>query len=135
MVTGIVLFAVSMKKTLADYDAHLGPVPTAALCGGLALYLLAHVLLRLRIAGIVGTTVGFFRRIGRGRPLAMLALLVFWPFAGEISALAALAVVAAVFIALIAYEAIRYREPRYQIRHGAIATEETMAPPRLRASR
>ena len=135
MVTGIVLFAVSMKKTLADYDAHLGPVPTAALCGGLALYLLAHVLLRLRIAGVVGTTVGFFRRIGRGRPLAMLALLVFWPFAGEISALAAIAVVAAVFVALIAYEAIRYREPRYQIRHGAIATEETMAPPRLRASR
>jgi len=135
MVTGIVLFAVSMKKTLADYDAHLGPVPTAALCGGLALYLLAHVLLRLRIAGLVGTSVGFFRRIGRGRPLAMLALLVFWPFAGDVPALAAVAFVAAVFVALIAYEAIRYRVPRSEIRHGAIATEEIMAPPHLRANR
>ena len=44
MVAGIVLFAVSMKKTLADFDAHLGPVPVAALCGGLAVYLsLIHI--------------------------------------------------------------------------------------------
>jgi len=135
MVAGIVLFAVSMKKTLADFDEQLGPVPVAALCGGLALYLLAHILLRLRIAPVVGTTVSFWRRVGRGRPLAMLALLAFWPVAGEVPALAALAVVAAVFVALVAYEAIRYREPRYAIRHGAIATEETMAPTRVRASR
>jgi low temperature requirement protein LtrA len=135
MVAGIVLFAVSMKKTLADFDEQLGPVPVAALCGGLALYLLAHILLRLRIAPVVGTTVSFWRRVGRGRPLAMLALLAFWPVAGEVPALAALAVVAAIFVALVAYEAIRYREPRYAIRHGAIATEETMAPTRVRASR
>jgi low temperature requirement protein LtrA len=135
MVTGIVLFAVGLKKTLADYDAHLGTIPATALCGGLALYLLAHVLLRLRIAPLVGTTVGFLRRIGRGRPLAMLALLAFWPFADEVPALAALAFAAAVFVALITYEAIRYRVPRSQIRHGAIATEELMTPPRLRASR
>ena len=135
MVTGIVLFAVSMKKTLADFDKELGPVPVAALCGGLSLYLLAHILLRLRIAPVVGTTVGFWRRVGRGRPLAMLALLAFWPFAGRVPALEATVFVAAVFVALIAYEAIRYRESRYQIRHGAIATEETMAPRRVRASR
>ena len=135
MVAGIVLFAVSMKKTLAEFDEQLGPVPVAALCGGLALYLLAHILLRLRIAPVVGTTVSFWRRIGRGRPLALLALLAFWPVAGEVPALAALAVVAAIFVALVAYEAIRYREPRYAIRHGAIATEETMARPRVRASR
>ena len=42
----------------------------------------------------------------------MIALLVFWPIAGDVPALAALAVVAAVFVALIAYEAIRYRVPR-----------------------
>ena len=127
MVAGIVLFAVSMKKTLADFDEPLGPVPVAALCGGLSLYLLAHILLRLRIAPVVGTTVGLWRRIGRGRPLAMVALLAFWPLAGGVPALAALAVVAAVFVLLVAYEAIRYRESRYLIRHGAIATEETMA--------
>ena len=110
-------------------------MPTAALCGGLALDLLAHVLLRLRIAGVVGTSVGLFRRIGRGRPLAVLALLVFWLFAGDVPAVAALAVAAAVFVGLIAYEAIRYREPRYRIRHGELATEQLMAAPRLRASR
>ena len=65
----------------------------------------------------------------------MIALLAFWPLAGDVPALAALAVVTAVFVLLVAYEGIRYREPRYAIRHGAIATEETMSPPRFRASR
>jgi low temperature requirement protein LtrA len=134
MVAGIVLFAVSMKKTLADYDEHLGPIPVAALCGGLALYLLAHIVLRLRIAGVIGSQVRFFRRVGRGRPVAMLALLLFWPFAGELPALAALAVVAAIFVGLIAYEAILYREPRARIRHGELATQETMARGPVRAS-
>ena len=135
MVAGIVLFAVSMKKTLADFDEHLGPIPVAALCGGLALYLLAHILLRLRIAGVIGSQVRFFRRIGRGRPLAMLTLLLFWPFAGELPALAALAVVAAILVGLIAYEAILYREPRARIRHGELATEQTMARGPVRATR
>jgi membrane protein YdbS with pleckstrin-like domain len=99
-------------------------VPAAALCGGLALYLLAHVLLRYRIS----------RTIGRGRPTAFVILLAFWPFAGELPAIVALAFVAAVFVALIAYEAIRYRVPRYEVRHGALATEEMMSAPRTRVS-
>jgi low temperature requirement protein LtrA len=131
MVAGIVLFAFGLKKTLAGYDAHLDAVPATALCGGLALYLLAHVLLRLRISFVISGGGGLLRRIGRGRPLALLTLLAFWPFAGEVPALAALAFVAAVFVGLIAYEAIRYREPRSQLRHGALATEEMMSAPRL----
>jgi hypothetical protein len=134
MVAGIVLFATSLKKTLAAYDEQLAPVPAATLCGGLALYLLAHVLLRLRISGAI-TQVSFLRRVGRGRPLALLALLLFWPFAGDIPALAALAVVAVIFVSLIAYEALLYREPRARIRHGELATEETMARGPVRASR
>jgi low temperature requirement protein LtrA len=125
MVAGIVLFAVSLKKTLDDFDKHLEPMPVAALCGGLALYLIAHVLLRFRLS----------RTIGRGRPVAVLALLALWPAAYEVPALAALAAVAAVFVALIAYEAIRYREPRYQIRHGALATDEMMSAPRTASRR
>ena len=136
MVAGIVLFAVALKKTLDDYDKHLEPVPVAALCGGLALYLLAHVLLRLRISGMIAEARGsFLRRVGRGRPLAMLALLAFWPLAGEVPALVALAFVAAVFVGLIAYEALRYRESRSRIRHGEPVTEQLMAAPRLRSSR
>jgi low temperature requirement protein LtrA len=125
MVAGIVLFATSMKKTLADFDAELGTVPAAALCGGLAAYLLAHVLLRYRIS----------RTIGRGRPVALLALVAVWPFADDVPALVALGATAVIFVALIAYEAIRYREPRYRLRHGELATEEMMSAPRVTASR
>jgi hypothetical protein len=64
----------------------------------------------------------------------MIALLLFWPFAGDIPALAALAVVAAIFVCLIAYEAILYREPRARIRHGELATQETMARGPVRAT-
>jgi low temperature requirement protein LtrA len=125
MVTGIVLFALGLKKTLGDVDGHLATVPATALAGGLALYLLAHVLLRLRISRLEGRG-----SIGRGKPTAFLALLVFWPVADDVPALVALAVAAAVFVALIAYEAIRYREPRAQIRHGALATDDLMSAPR-----
>jgi low temperature requirement protein LtrA len=125
MVAGIVLSAMSLKKALADFDAELGTVPAAALCGGLAAYLLAHVLLRYRIS----------RTIGRGRPVALLALIAIWPFADDVPALAALTATAAIFVLLIAYEAIRYREPRYRLRHGEVATEEMMSAPRVTASR
>jgi low temperature requirement protein LtrA len=124
MVAGIVLFAMSLKEALAHYDADLDTVPAAALCAGLAGYLLAHILLRLRISG----------SIGRGRPVAFAALIAIWPFADNVPALAALAATATIFVLLIAYEAIRYREPRAQIRHGALATEELMSAPRVRQS-
>jgi len=128
MVAGIVLFAVGLKKTLADYDGHLGAVLATALCGGLALYLLAHVLLRLRISGLIAEARGgFLRRVGRGRPLATLTLLAFLPVAGEVPALVAVAFVAAVFLGLIAYEALRYRESRSRIRQGEPITEQLMS--------
>jgi low temperature requirement protein LtrA len=117
MVAGIVLFAMSLKKALAHYDAHLAVVPATALCAGLGSYLLAHVLLRYRIS----------RSIGHGRPVAFVGLMVLWPFADDMPALAALSISAAIFVALIAYEAIRYREPRAYIRHGAVPTAEVMA--------
>src|SRR6266550_159256 len=60
MVGGIVLFAFGLKTTLADVGSSLPSVPALSLCGGVALYLLAHVALRLRIGG----------GLGRGRPIA-----------------------------------------------------------------
>ena len=74
--------------------------------GGLALYLLAHVALRLRIGG------GF----GHGRPAAVVALVVLFPFALHVPALVALTLAALVCVALIAYETLRYRETRATIR-------------------
>ncbi len=121
MVAGIVLFAMSLKKALAHYDAHLAAVPATALCAGLGAYLLAHVLLRYRIS----------RTIGHGRPVAFVGLMVLWPFADDMPALAALSIAATIFVALIAYEGIRYREPRASIRHGAVPTAELMTGQRV----
>ena len=122
MVAGIVLFALGMKKTLADYGDPLETIPAAALCGGLALYLLAHVVLRYRTSGIFGR-----RSIGHGRPTAVVALVALFPLALELPALATLAAVTAVVVGLIAYEAIRYREPRAQIRAGVDPTPQLMS--------
>jgi len=122
MVAGIVLFAMSLKKALAHYDAHLAVVPATALCAGLGGYLLAHILLRYRISGT----------IGRGRPVAFAALMVLWPFADDMPALGALSVAAAIYVVLIAYEAIRYRESRSFIRHGGVPTPEAMRAQRVR---
>jgi low temperature requirement protein LtrA len=108
MVAGIVLFALAMKKTLADVDGTLETVPAAALTGGLAIYMLAHVLSRYRISG----------SIGHGRPVAFVALLAAFPLAVEVPAIWALAAVATVLVVLIAYEAMRYRESRARIRGG-----------------
>jgi low temperature requirement protein LtrA len=122
IVAGIVLFAMSLKKALAHYDAHLAVVPATALCVGLGGYLLAHVLLRYRISGT----------IGHGRPAAFAALMVLWPLADHMPALAAMSVAAAIFVVLIAYEGIRYRESRSFIRHGGVPTPEAMRPHRVR---
>src|SRR3954465_13240088 len=48
MVAGIVLLALGLKKTFAHVEDPLKLVPAAALLGGTALYLLAHVAFRLR---------------------------------------------------------------------------------------
>ena len=50
MVAGIILIALGMKVTLGHYGDPLGDVPAFAMLGGTAIYLLAHVVLRLRNA-------------------------------------------------------------------------------------
>jgi hypothetical protein len=57
----------------------------------------------------------------------VVALLVLFPAALELPALATLAAVAAVVVALIAYEALRYRGPRAEIRQGVDPTPEMMS--------
>jgi low temperature requirement protein LtrA len=116
MVAGIVLFALGLKTTLAHVDSPLPIIPAIGLCGGLALYLLAHVALRLRIGG----------GLGHGRPVATIVLVALVPLALIVPALAALGLAAGVCVALIAYEAIRYRESRAWIRsrRGAFTMEE-----------
>jgi low temperature requirement protein LtrA len=116
MVFGIVLFAFGMKVTLGHLDESLGIIPAIGLCGGLALYMAAHVALRLRIGG------GW----GHGRPTAAVVLLALIPVATVVPSLVALALAATVCAALIAYEAIRYRGARAWIRshRGEFTMEE-----------
>ncbi|HET8526688.1 MAG TPA: low temperature requirement protein A, partial [Actinomycetota bacterium] len=49
MIAGIVLFALGLKTTIAHVGEPLGAVPAAALCGGLAVYFLTHVVQRIRL--------------------------------------------------------------------------------------
>ena len=109
MVAGIVLVALGLKHTLAHVDEPLDSVHRFALLGGVAIYLLAHVALRLRNA----------RSVNRQRLLLALVLLALCPIDLEVSSLATLATVNVLFWAVIAYETIKiYDERRYRLRHG-----------------
>jgi low temperature requirement protein LtrA len=111
MVAGIVLFALGLKTTLGHVGETLDTVPAVGLCGGAALYLLAHVGFLLRTTG----------RVFRRRTIGTLALLALVPAALAVPALAALALVSAVCSLVVAYEAIRYREDRVRVRHPEVA--------------
>ena len=111
MVAGIVLFALGLKTTLGHVGDELDTVPAVGLCGGAALYLLAH------IAFLVRTTGRVFRR----RTVAAIVLIALVPAALAIPALAALGLVSAVCSLVVAYEAIRRREHRLRVRHPELA--------------
>ena len=91
MVAGIVLLALGMKKTLAHVEDPLELVPAVALLGGTALYLLAHVAFRWR-------NIHTFN-VHRTLTAALLAIL------------------AAILVALVAYETRRFAELRDRLRH------------------
>jgi low temperature requirement protein LtrA len=111
MVVGIVLFALGLKTTLSHVGAALEAVPAVGLCGGAALYLLGHIAFLFRATGYV------FRR----RTVGAVVLLALVPVAVAIPALAALALVSAVCSLVVAYEVLRYREARVQVRHPELA--------------
>ena len=112
MVAGIVLLAVGVKKTIEHTGDHLEPVPAVALCGGVALYLTAHILFRLRNV----------RSLNRQRLVASILLVALIPLALEVPALATLALVAATVTVLIVYEAIRFAAARERVRHPVEAS-------------
>jgi low temperature requirement protein LtrA len=109
MAAGIILIALGIKKTLEHVDEPLGTVPTVALLGGIALYLLGHVAFRLRLHS----------GLGRGRLVTALLALAMIPIATQVDALGALAIAAALAVALITYEVVRFAEPRAQLRANA----------------
>jgi low temperature requirement protein LtrA len=106
MVAGVVLGALGLKTTLAHVGDPLELVPAAAMLGGTALYLLAHVAVRLR-------HVHTFNNHRLGCAILLLALL---PVAVELPALATLALVFAALVAVIGYESVRFAGSRDRVR-------------------
>jgi low temperature requirement protein LtrA len=107
MVAGIVLVALGLKKTIGHVEDPLKAAPAAALLGGTAIYLLAHVAFRMRNV----------HRFSTQRLVCALVLVALLPAAVELPALATLAIVAALLCVLIAYEARHFAELRGRLRH------------------
>jgi low temperature requirement protein LtrA len=107
MVAGIVLLALGLKKSLEHVGDPLKLVPSTALLGGTALYLLAHVAFRWRNV----------HRFSTQRLIAAIVLVALLPLAVEISALATLVIVTVLLAVLIAYETVRFAELRERLRH------------------
>jgi len=108
MITGIILFAIGVKRTLLHVGLRLHPVIAVALCGGVAVYLVALSAFKRR-------NIGSFNR---QRMVVAAALCCLIPVTTRIPALAALGVVSAAACGLIACEFVRYSETRERIRHG-----------------
>jgi low temperature requirement protein LtrA len=107
MVAGIVLAALGLKTTIGDVDEPLGTVPTFALLGGLAIYLLGHVAFRFRHVHTINR-----QRLG----LAVL-LVAAVPLADGVAPLVILAIVDVLLAGMIAYETRIYGEGRQRLRH------------------
>jgi low temperature requirement protein LtrA len=108
MIVGIVLFAFAMKEIVGHVGDELDSVAAFALCGGSALYLLTYSAIRIRVERRW--------RVSRGRLVAALLLLLLLPVATMVPALAALALVTAVWLALHTYELVWWREARAESR-------------------
>ncbi len=111
MIAGTIMVALGLKKTLGHFDLHLHPVPAFALLGGIALYLLGHVLFRYR----------HVRTVNRQRLLLAVVLVILVPVATEIPALATLAIANVLLWAMVAYETRRYGERRREVRRPEAA--------------
>jgi low temperature requirement protein LtrA len=106
MIVGVVLFAFAMKTVVGHVGEELDSVAAFALCGGSAIFLLTFSAIRIRIE----------RRVSRGRFVAALVFFLVLPLATMIPALAALALVTAVWLALHTYELVWWREARAESR-------------------
>jgi low temperature requirement protein LtrA len=116
MIIGVVLLSLGLKKAIgyvAGVDEHaladpLYGVPMAALYGGTALYLLAHVGFKLFMTGSLSVL----------RIVVAVLLLALAPVLALVPALVSLTVLAVVVMTLVGIETHRYREMRHAIRHG-----------------
>jgi low temperature requirement protein LtrA len=121
MVAGIALLALGIEQVLVnvgetsngELTEPLAALPLGALYGGVALFLFAHAAFKYRT----------WHHVTVRRLVVAVLLLVLMPATMELPGLAALGLLAAVMVAMIASEAIRYSEVREQIRHEEAGPE------------
>jgi low temperature requirement protein LtrA len=106
LVAGIVLGALGLHEVLAHAYDPLKVVPAFALLGGVAAYLLGHVVIRLRGA----------HTLNRQRLALAFVLFALVPAAVEVPALATLGGITVLLGGMIAYETRRYGEGRGRTR-------------------
>jgi low temperature requirement protein LtrA len=106
MIAGIVLFALGVKKVLEHTGDPLKDMPAVALCGGIALYLLAHIAFRLRNV----------RSVNWARVVAAVVCLALIPLATSLAGLAMLGVLLAMLAGLTTFEVVHHGEARRRIR-------------------
>jgi low temperature requirement protein LtrA len=106
MVAGIVLMALGLKKVFAGLDAPLTATISAALFGGVALYLLGHLLFRRRNMHSWNVQ----------RAVAMVLLLALIPVGVIASASVSLVLLTSVLVALVSYEALHFAAGRRALR-------------------
>jgi low temperature requirement protein LtrA len=124
MIVGIVVSAFALRIAVEHPHARLHTVPAVALCLGSTVYLLGYIGLQLRVV----------HRLTLGRPAAALAFAAILPAVLAVPALAALALCAAVWCVLHAWELIGWREARAVRRAGGVPEEEVTALRRVQTS-
>jgi len=106
MVAGIVLLALGLKKVFADLDSPLKLTIATALFGGVALYLLGHLLFRRRNMHSWNVQ----------RAVALVVLLALVPLGRVVPAWVSLVLLTSVLIALVSYEALHFAAGRRALR-------------------
>jgi low temperature requirement protein LtrA len=117
MIAGVIYLALGLKKVaeyVGDTDHHvltdpLSPTPLWAMFGGVALYLLGHLGFRLRNVGSINPP----------RAVAVGLLLLAPLGLQRAPALVSLGVLAALLVALVVFEVLRYAEARASVRAEA----------------
>jgi low temperature requirement protein LtrA len=113
MVAGIILFAFAMRATLVHVGSDLDTVRAFGLTCGPSLYLFAFVGIRFRVS----------RSFGRGRFLAAIVSAALLPVARVVPGLAAVSLVAFVFVVLHGYELIWWHDARAAVRASGATLE------------
>jgi len=109
LIAGIELFALGVEQVVGHADEALSIEASAALFGGVALYLLAHVAFRWRNV----------HSLNRQRLVAAALCAACIPLGTEINSVASLALVTALAVSLIAYETLRFGSDRPRVRMPA----------------